>query len=153
MDLVDIRFYAVVDNTFDNQFLKNLDYNVFDSSKSLTDNPNTKSIFCTKSMTVNEKEIEGIYNIEKKLKGIGIKKISYFECKEKQTSPKSIPKWKNPLAIIGYETGGVAILIGVTAWGSLSGDINTAIIGCSASVAGYLVYQIVTYLKRNSVKS
>jgi hypothetical protein len=153
MALLNIIIHSDVDDSFDSEKLKNFGYmvNYTKEFANGSNKSNVKSILCEKTSSLNETEIERACNTSVNLNGMGLTKIHYIQCKIIETKPKPIPTWRKPLAIIGYETVGVALLLGITAGGSLSGDMLSAIIGVIGSVASYSVYQILTYLKRNSI--
>ena len=107
MVLLDVKFYIEVNDSFDPQHLRNLQFNIDDSSKHAEDGISTNSYFCTKVTSLDE--IDRMCNLERTLKGIvGIIRIQYIECKSIPEKPKVIPTWRKPWMIIIYETIGIA---------------------------------------------
>lgn len=98
MDLLNIKIYSDIDDSFDKQKLEKFGYFINYANDSLTSpRPiSIQSVLCEKTSPLNEKEIENACNISVNLKDIGLKKIHYIRCKIIKSESKPIPLWKKP---------------------------------------------------------
>ena len=146
MVLLDVKFYIEVNDSFDPQHLRNLQFNIDDSSKHAEDGISTNSYFCTKVTSLDE--IDRMCNLERTLKGIvGIIRIQYIECKSIPEKPKVIPTWRKPWMIIIYETIGIASGIITSTHLALSGN-EYVWIEVAGIIIGFFLVEYSKHLKK-----